>query len=64
MAARPQVYLAWLRGPAANVKLLETMLAARHELAGLLGYSSYAAFRADDASLAGEFGVCCTQPSE
>ncbi len=49
-----QVYVSWSQGPAANVELLEAMLEARHELAVLLGYHSYAAFRADDASLAGE----------
>lgn len=49
-----QVYLAGARSPAANLDLLDQILATRHELARLLGHNSYAAFKAAaDGSLAG-----------
>jgi hypothetical protein len=49
----PQVYLAGAAGPASNLGLLDDMLACRHQLAQLLGYPSYAAFKAADSTLAG-----------
>ncbi|KAF8055907.1 OCT1 [Scenedesmus sp. PABB004] len=52
-AARRQVYLAGACAPAANLALLDDMLAARHDLAASLGHASYAHFKAADATLAG-----------
>jgi hypothetical protein len=51
-----QVYLAGASGPAENLALLDHMLAARHQLGTLLGFDSYAAFKAADGSLAGMYG--------
>lgn len=48
-----QVYLAGATSPEANLGLLDHILATRHELARLLGYESYAAFKAADGTLAG-----------
>jgi hypothetical protein len=48
-----QVYLAGAAAPAANLALLDDMLACRHQLAQLLGFPSYAAFKAADSTLAG-----------
>jgi hypothetical protein len=48
-----QVYLAGAAAPAANLALLDDMLACRQSLAQLLGYPSYAAFKAADSTLAG-----------
>jgi Zn-dependent oligopeptidase len=47
------VYLAGAAAPAANLALLDDMLACRHDLARLLGFPSYAAFKAADSTLAG-----------
>jgi len=52
-AAAAQVYLAGAKGPAENLALLDHMLSARHQLGTLLGFESYAAFKAADATLAG-----------
>lgn len=52
-----QVYLAGARGPEANLVLLDNMLTARHQLGTLLGFNSYAAFRAADGTLAGGVGL-------
>jgi hypothetical protein len=49
-----QVYMAGAQGPAANLALLDHMLAARHQLGTLLGFQSYAAFKAADGTLAGK----------
>ena len=49
-----QVYLAGAQGPKDNLVLLDHMLSTRHELGSLLGFKSYAAFKAADGTLAGE----------
>ncbi len=54
-----QVYMAGAQGPAANLALLDHMLAARHQLACLLGFESYAAFKAADGTLAGRRHLLC-----
>lgn len=46
--------MAGAQGPAANLALLDHMLAARHQLGTMLGFQSYAAFKAADGTLAGE----------
>jgi Zn-dependent oligopeptidase len=51
---RCQVYMAGAQGPAENLSMLDHMLAARHQLGTLLGFRSYAAFKAADGTLAGE----------
>lgn len=52
-AAAHQVYMAGSQGPVDNLALLDHMLSARHQLATLLGFRSYAAFKAADGTLAG-----------
>jgi Zn-dependent oligopeptidase len=47
------VYLAGASGPTANLALLDHILSTRHQLAHLLGFDSYAAFKAADGSVAG-----------
>jgi hypothetical protein len=47
------VYLAGAAGPAANLALLQRMLSTSRDLATLLGYPSYAHYKAADATLAG-----------
>jgi hypothetical protein len=49
-----QVYLAGASSPRANLVLLDHILSTRHELARLLGFDSYAAFKAADDTLAGD----------
>eukprot|EP00775_Hariotina_reticulata_P012131 gene12131-12269_t len=51
--ARKKVYMAAAATPASNLLLLDDMLACRKQLAELLGFPSYAAFKAADATLAG-----------
>jgi Zn-dependent oligopeptidase len=48
-----QVYLAAAGTPASNLSLLDDMLECRKQLAQLLGFPSYAAFKVADATLAG-----------
>eukprot|EP00879_Flechtneria_rotunda_P021241 GHRR01022377.1.p1 GENE.GHRR01022377.1~~GHRR01022377.1.p1 ORF type:complete len:527 (+),score=170.00 GHRR01022377.1:1082-2662(+) len=55
--ARKQVYLAAATSPEANLSLLTGMLGCRHKLARLLGYTSYAHFKASDSTLAGSPGA-------
>jgi intermediate peptidase len=41
---RRQVYLAGHSSPKANVRILDELIATRHEVAQLLGFNSYADF--------------------
>ena len=47
-----QVYMAAGAGPKSNLRLLDEMIAARKEMAGLVGSCSYSQYKAQDASLA------------
>lgn len=52
-----QVYMAGAQGPAENLSMLDHMLGARHQMGTLLGFNSYAAFKAADGTLAGMSGT-------
>lgn len=54
-----QVYMAGAQGPAENLALLDHMLSARHQMGTLLGFRSYAAFKAADGTLAGVVCAAC-----